>query len=336
MNPRTWVLLAGGLISSVGDQFAAIAYALLAAARGETGFLSAVLAAQLVPTLALSLIGGVVTDLFLRRWMWPTALIVMAGCFLGMAMKPSETVIVTLVAVSSACAALVGPVGLAAARRTIRPESIAELARWRAASQGVSMALGGLLGAVTFALASVSVLFVVDAATFALLAIVGGLVIAGLPDLDAESSAGGGVLVQAGYGFRLLLAPSAFGAIGLVMVAGVMVATSLGGVVVEVFLFRRVLHASAVAYGLAFAAWAAGFALAPLARRSGSQWRLSMPVAAIVMGVALALPVLTGSVVASIVGYVFGGVANGRFNRDATVVVLGAAQADEQGRAAAA
>lgn len=334
MSSRTWLLLAGTLVSAIGDQFAEIAYALLAAERGETGFLSAVFVAALVPAIALSVVGGIVTDRFLRPWMWPAALLVMAACFTGMALRPSEVVIVTLVAVSNTCGALIGPVGTATARRTVDASGLAELARWRAASQGFASAVGVLLGALTFALAAVSVLFVVDAASFVLIAVVGGLVLRGLPTLEVPREGSSGILSQAAYGFRLLLSPAAFGLVGIVLIGAVVLGTSLGGVV-EVFFFRHTLHASPVEYGIAFAAWAAGVALAPLLRWR-TDWRVAVPTAAMTMGVALALPVITRSIVVSIVGYAIGGVANGVFNRETGAVIFSVAKPHEQGRAWAA
>lgn len=335
MNARTWLLLAGGLVSMIGDRFAAIAYALLAASRGDTGFLSAVFAAEMVPTLVLALIGGMVTDLFLRRWMWPVALLVLAACFGGMALQPSEAMIVTLVAVANTCATLIGPVGSAAARRTVADEHVPDLVRWQSVSAGLAVTVGVLLGALTFTLTSVSVLFAVNAASFIVLAAVGGFVIAGLPELE-RPPATRGVLGEALRGFGLLIAPGAFGVVGVVLVLGTILGSSVGGVV-EVFLFRQVLHASPVVYGVAFAAWAVGLTLAPLlSPPSRLGWRFVMPLSAVVMGVALALPVITGSIAASIVGYLVGGLANGAFNRDATSVVYSAAGTHEIGRATSA
>lgn len=84
MGKRAWLLLTGSLISSVGDRFAAIAYALFAVSVHSSGLLSAVFTAELVPPLLLGLVGGVVTDRFLRRWLWPTVLTLQAACFVGM------------------------------------------------------------------------------------------------------------------------------------------------------------------------------------------------------------------------------------------------------------
>jgi hypothetical protein len=334
MSPRTWLLLGGGLVSMVGDRFAVIAYALLAAERGRPGFLSAIFAAEMVPTLLLALVGGVVTDLFLRRWMWPAILLVLAGCFAAMALRPSEVVIVTLVAVVNTCAALIGPVGAAAARRSVAAEAVAELTRWQAVSQGVATGVGVLLGAVTFSLASISAMFLVNAVSFVVLAIVGAVAIRGL-DLGGPRSSQR-MHGEALRGFVLLFGPEAFGVVGVALILCVITGTSLGGVV-EVFLFRRVLHASPVVYGVAFAAWALGLTLAPLlAPRLRFGWRVVLPVSAILMGVALGLPVLTGSAAASILGYLVGGLANGAFNREATTVLYSVADVHEVGRASAA
>ena len=107
---RLTVLLAGLLLSSCGDDVAAVAFSLRAAQTGSPQLLSAILLAQAVPSLALGLFGGVLADRSLRWWWWPASLVVQAGLFGLMAVARHDLVVVGCVAAASSVAALTGPV----------------------------------------------------------------------------------------------------------------------------------------------------------------------------------------------------------------------------------
>ena len=254
---RAWLIVIGSFVSSVGDRFAAIAFALYAVSIHSTALVAAVLAAELVPGLLFGLVGGVVTDRYARAWWWPVALGAQAACFVALAATISPTSIVVLVALSSLVAAMLGPVGAVILREVAGSSGRAVAVRRSAALAGVASVVGTLGAGAAYAV-GLPTLMIVNAGSFAVLAVAGwgaarGVRIGGAPAVPGVVS----VFRDATVGFRRLMSAEVFGRAGFALVGVVMFGTSLEGVV-GVFYFRDRLAMSAAVYTVVIAAWSVG------------------------------------------------------------------------------
>lgn len=330
MGKRTWLLLIGGLVSSIGDRFAAIAYALLAVALHSPGLLSAVFAAELLPPLLLGLIGGVVTDRALRRWLWPAVLCLQAACFVGMALADTSWLIVALVAASSSLAAIIGPVGTVLLRLVTEESRHADVARWTAISGGFAGVGGTIAAAATYQISATRTLFLADAASFLALALLGAMAVRNLDSIQPPPRPTPLRLADAFTGFPRLTSPATFGRPGVAMLIGVMFGTSLEGIV-GVFFLRNVVHARPLMYGVVIGAWSVGMLLGPAILKSARPHQ--MPVSAILMGTCIAAPAIAVNQWTTMVAFALGGAANGSFNVGITTAIFRGVPQEEQGRA---
>jgi hypothetical protein len=282
----------------------------------------------------LGLIGGVVTDKFLRRWLWPTALTLQAACFVGMSRADASVVIVALVAASSSLAAIIGPVGTVLLRLVTDEAEHGNVARWTAIISGFAGVGGTVAAAATFQASATRVLFLVDAGSFLGLAVLGGFAMRGLslPKPDRSTNLR---VADAVIGFARLTSDKAFGRSGTAMLIGVMFGTSLEGIV-GVFFLREVMHVEPVMYGFVIGSWSVGMLLGPAllkARSERAAWRRLMPASAVVMGACIAAPTLVVNQWTTIVAFILGGAANGLFNVGITSAIFQGVDQGEQGRA---
>lgn len=332
---RAWLIVIGSFVSSVGDRFAAIAFALYAVSIHSTVLVAAVLAAELVPGLLFGLVGGVVTDQYAHAWWWPVALCAQAVCFVALAGTVSPTSIVVFVALSSLVAAMLGPVGAVILREVAGVSGQAAAVRRSAALSGVASVVGTLGAGAAYAI-GLPTLMIVNAGSFAVLAVAGwgaahGVRLGGAPAVPGFRA----VLRDATVGFRRLVSADVFGRAGFALVGVVMVGTSLEGVV-GVFYFRDRLAMSATVYTVVIAAWSVGMiagASVPIAPRHAM---VAFPISAVAMGAAIAAPAIVPYPLIPLVGFVIGGFGNGVFNSSLGIVIYGRVAAAEQGRAWAA
>jgi hypothetical protein len=309
---------------------------LFAVAVHSPGLLAAVFAAELIPPHLFGLIGGLVTDKFLRRWLWPAVLALQAVCFLGMSRTQAPWAIVALVATSSSLAALIGPVGTVLLRLVTDASRHTNVARWSAVCDGFAAVGGTVAAAPTFQASATHVLFLVDAASFLGLAALGGLAMRGLT-LPQRTRGASVRPADALVGFARLTGPRAFGAPGTAMLVGVMFGTSLEGIV-GVFFLRDVMRVAPAMYGVVIGSWSVGMLLGPALFRvrthlQGAIWWRFMPASALAMGACIAAPALLIDQWATIVAFVLGGAANGLFNVGITSAIFQGVDQDEQGRA---
>ena len=220
---RLAVLFVGLLISTCGDDVAAIAFSLRAAQSGSPGLLAAILLAQTLPALLLGLVGGVLVDRSLRWWWWPLSLALQAGLFLVMALAQRDLVIVVCVAAVSAVAAVTGPV----ANRLIAHHSRdhRRTGGHLATVNGLSQAAGAALGGMAFGVGGIVPLLCANAGSFLMLAVV-ALLVTGREPVPVDASPQRGLLL----GFYRLASPRGFGVAGLVLLVSTVFATSLENV----------------------------------------------------------------------------------------------------------
>ena len=327
---RLTVLLAGLLLSSCGDDAAAVAFSLRAAQAGSPQLLSAILLAQAIPSLALGLFGGVLADRSLRWWWWPASLVVQAGLFSLMAVARQDVVVVGCVAAASSVAALTGPV--ASKLIAVHSRDHQRTGGHLATVNGLSQALGAALGGVAFGVGGIAPLLLVNAATFLALAAV-ALGVTGRTPVPLDTSRERGVWL----GFRRLAAPGAFGIAGLVLLSWTVFATSLEGVA-GVFALTGPAGWSAAAVGLAWGLWGLGIVLGgQLAGRAPWTATPLLVTGAATMGaVFLTLAVLLPAAPWGVPLFLAGGGANGAFNAAVSRTILDAVPATEQARCWAA
>ncbi|RKQ36830.1 MFS transporter [Kocuria tytonis] len=327
---RLTVLLAGLLLSTCGDDIAAIAFSLRAARSGSPQLLAAILLAQSVPALALGLFGGVIADRSLRWWWWPASLLVQGLLFITMAVLQRDAVIVLCVALTSAVAALTGPVANKLIARHSRNHQ--RTGGHLATVNGLSQAAGAALGGVAFGMNGVAPLLLVDAASFLLLAVV-ALAVTGRAPVPLDSSARGGVLL----GFSRLAAPGSFGVAGLLLLAWTVFATSLEGVA-GVFVLTGPAAWTSAHVGLAWGLWGVGLVAGGqfAGRVRGRATPLLVAGAACMGAVFLVLACFLPGFGAAAPLFGIGGAANGAFNAAVSRIILTAVPLTEQARCWAA
>ncbi|WP_165860409.1 MFS transporter [Kocuria tytonicola] len=325
------VLLVGLLVSACGDDVAAIAFSLRAAKSGAPHLLAAILLAQTVPAVGLGLFGGVLVDRVLRWWWWPVSLAAQAALFLVMAVTRQDAVIVVCVAAVSAVSALTAPV--ANKLIAVRSRDHRRVSGHLATVNGLSQACGAALGGIAFGVGGIAPLLCVNAATFALLAVI-AVCVTGRAPLPVDASPGGGALL----GLRRLLHPAAFGAAGVALLTCTVFATSVEGVS-GVFVLTHHAGWDPAWVGAAWGLWGLGVVLGGQAAGRVPRW--SAPVVlvtgaggmgAVFLVLALGLP---GFGLGALL-FLLGGAANGVFNAAASRTLLTGVSTQEQGRAWAA
>ncbi|GEC99895.1 hypothetical protein KVA01_20500 [Kocuria varians] len=325
------VLLAGLLISACGDDVAAIAFSLRAAESGAPHLLAAILLAQTVPAIGLGLFGGVLVDRALRWWWWPVSLGVQAALFLVMAVTREDTVIVVCVAAVSAVSALTAPV--ASKLIALRSHDHRRISGHLATVNGLSQACGAALGGIAFGVGGIAPLLCVNAATFALLAVV-AVFVTGRAPLPLDASPGGGVLL----GLRRLLRPAAFGVAGVALLACTVFATSIEGVS-GVFVLTHDAAWDPAWVGAAWGLWGLGVVLGGQAAGRVTRWAAPAMLVTGAGGMGAVFLVLALGLPGFGLGaplFLLGGAANGVFNAAASRTLLTGVAPEEQGRAWAA
>lgn len=330
-----WALLAGSFVSALGDRLVGIAFMLYAAEIGSMGLLTAILIADMLPPVLFGLLGGVVSDFHMRRWLWPVALAIQGSCYLVLGFVSGHVTIVALVAVGSTVAAILGPIGSKVLHEVAGRDGRHAVARVLAVSTGISGIAGVVLGGFAFGLTDRAWLFGAKALAFLAMAVIVAVLRLPIPP-PAEAADGGRVTIRdALAGITRLWTPAVFGRIGLLLLTAVMFGTSLEGIVAVFFLQNEMLL-SAGTFGLALGTWALGIIIGGALRlpdRRHLQMRHLFFVAAGVMGMAILAVPLFQHLWVLFPAYLLGGVANGVFNSGLTTMMFHGIPNEFQGRA---
>lgn len=248
------IALAGRMVSTFGDEVALVALTLRLQADGarpyEVGLL---LAAGIIPLLFLSRPVGRLVDSRDSRHLLVAAGLLEVGCTVPLVFVHSVVVIVMLVAVLGAAASVAGATWSALVPRIVGEDHVAQAVSAQQALNALVMvgapAVGGLLAGAF----GTGLPLAVDATTFILVTVAATLVRTRRTPAALRSD---GSPALARGGFEILradrvLAPLLTGLVAVVLLVGMVD-------VVLVFLIRSTLHAGAVWYGVAEAAWIAG------------------------------------------------------------------------------
>lgn len=316
-------------VSFLGDEVAALALVLRLQSHGA-GFVAAVLIANLAPIVLLSGVVGRLVDRRDNRALLITSGLAQAGLCAVLAFTTAPALVLVLVALVGVGQAVNGATWQALIPSLVPP---AELARALGRSQAATTVAGiaaPALGGVLVARFGAGVPLLVDAATF--LAITAAALLVRTrrelgPAVPGERPAGGLAIVR-----REPLLRATLTLLGLFVLLGSMVN------VVEVFLVRRTLHASATWFGLSAAAYAVGLLLGGLlAGRLATDRQRAR---GLVAGAALLGTGLIGMGLSPDIGWLVGiglatGACNGVLSVCTSALLMGSVRPTERGRVGA-
>jgi MFS family permease len=330
------IALAGRVVSMFGDEVALVALALRLQANGarpyEVGLL---LAAGSIPLLLLARPVGRLVDSHDSRHLLVGAGLIQVACAAPLIFVHTTVVIVALVALLGAATAVTSATWSALVPRIVGEEHVAQAVSAQQALGALVLvgapAVGGLLAGAF----GTGVPLAVDAATFAVLCAAAALVRTRRHPEGA--SAEQGRPARARGGFEILrtdrvLAPLIIG-LGLVVLLIGMVD------VVLVFLVRATLHAGAVWYGVAGAAWMAGLVAGAV---GGGRLRTErVQIWATIAGAAVACAALAPFAVVNEVWMlvplsIIGGIGNGYVSTCFSTLLITRTPDAERGRVSAA
>lgn len=308
-------LAAGTLVSVCGDQVAAIALVLSAAARHSAILVTTLFVVELLPGIVLGTWLGRLVDRLRVVREWPVALLGQAASIGAAAVVPGLWPKAGLVGVAACFGVATSSSGFRALR-----ELAGAGTGWLNAVQGAARSTGGVagaaLGGVGLAAIGLDSVLALDAASFVIFAAaVSVAVTTSTRRAEEEPAAPPPVVRRRAEELRLLLAPAAFGRPGFALVLAVVVSTSFEGVV-GVFYLRNTAHISATAYGVVLACWSAGSALAATALARSTRSPARALLAPTALGIGAAIGATAGLTDPWVIGtaYVVGGAANGAFN----------------------
>ncbi|MEU2621332.1 MFS transporter [Streptomyces sp. NPDC007157] len=305
------VLIAGTLFSRLGDTLASLGLVLNAADRGFRFGVTAVMLAELIPTVLAAPLIGTVVDRFSARTVCLWALLTQSLCLAAATAVGGFQVRVALIALS----ALAGVASVAAGFKML-PAVAGDRYTGRANSLLMAgMSVAGLLGPALAGFLNprwgTGVLLGADAASF--------LVLAGCTMLAVPSTVdvviGRRPATKLGDGYRALRDAPVVGTL-MPALAAAMLATSIENVA-GVFYLRDVVNGNDTVFGLFLATWALGSVPgALLAGRAGWSDRHTLLIVGGIAGIGLGL-LLTGLIpVAAVIFPLFliAGFGNGACN----------------------
>jgi MFS family permease len=330
-----FIALAGRVVSTFGDEVALVALTLRLQADGARPYeIALLLAAGIIPLLFLSRPVGRLIDSRDSRHLLVGAGLVEVACTVPLVFAHSVVLIVVLVAVLGSAASVEGSTWSALVPRITGEDHVAEaVSAQQTLNALVAMgapAVGGLLAGVF----GTGLPLVVDAATFVVVTVAAALVRTRRTPAAPRS---GDRPALARGGFEILrsdrvLAPLITGLVVLILLVGMVD-------VVLVFLIRSTLHAGAVWYGFALAAWIAGIVAGSLGAgqlRSERAQTWATVAGAGVACAALAPFAVIPAVWMIIPLSVVGGIGNGYANVCASTLLVTRTPDAERGRVSAA
>ena len=322
------LLLAGIFISALGGSLSSLGFSLLAAQTGQSALLAAVLAANLVPTVLLGLIGGHLADRKLAWWWWPASLLCTSLITATMALTLNWTVIIAGCALMSSCTALVGPVAQKLA--SYYSQDAAETGSTLATVQGLAGLSGVALGGVSFGAGAMRTMLWVDATAMLILAGIGLLV----SRTDAISLDTSTEKFRWYEGLTLIARPQVFGLLGSGLIVTTVLSTSLDDVA-GVFALIEILGLTPAQYGVTSAAWMLGIMAGSwLSQYLGGNLLTKHPLTALPIGLSIGLVGLCApSFLIILLLFFLGGAGNGAFNAVTNRIIISSVPQTAQGRA---
>ena len=318
-------------VSFFGDEVATFALVLRLQAHGAgAAEVAALLMANLAPIVLLAGVAGRVVDRYDNRRLLVVSSLLQAAVCGSMLLVSAPFALLTLVALLGAGQAVNGAAWQALLPALAGPGELSRaVSRSQAANTAAGIAGPALSGVLTGWLGVVAAALSVDAGTFLLVTLAALLLRVGRSHVRRP-----GVRMEGGLSIvrRTPLLRSVIGLLGLLILLGAAVN------LVEVFLVRETLGASAAWFGICAAGYAIGLlAGAMLAGRivTTRGQALGIVVAAPALSIGLCAMGLSPNIGFLLVLGALAGVGNGVLNVTANALVMGSAAPQERGRVAA-
>ncbi|WCB91453.1 hypothetical protein DSM104299_00124 [Baekduia alba] len=331
-----WLLGAGMAVSATGDTAALVALLLRLRPEG-TGWVAALLAAQLIPTVLLSPVVGHLVDRFETRRVLLTAVVGQALVAIPIAIVTAPAATVSLFVVLGAFNATVRPATNALVPAIVGEErAIAGYARL-ALGQSLGWVIGPALGGVLTGAFGSTTALLVDAGTFVVLAGACFLIQTRREPAPVDAAeAHGGRGRQARLGFQLLWNDRVLRVV--LIISAISIACAVLDNVAAPFRFIDQLGTTATGYGVYLALWGAGV-------MAGSQLPPRVPTAReryvpavgnLLCSLGIAGIGLAPSLAFAFVASALGGVGNGMANVSQNALIGKRVPDHQRGRAFAA
>ncbi len=319
-------------VSALGTAMADIALLLhQQSANSAHWAVAPLLAAATLPLVLMVPVAGWLADRYDSRRTLLVAGLWQAACCAVLALSPAQPVLLALVALlavgTSVTAATVG----ALVPALVGPDQLGAASSLRQTTAYGAALLGPALGGVMYGLAGLRVPLLADAATYAVTAVAVLAVRTRRPAVVVGEPTG------TWDGLRLIRRDRALTAL-LVLIVSLVVVGEVSNVV-EVFLVRETLHASAATFGLLLGVWTAGMVGGGVVvgrLRSQASWSWALLVGGVLLGGAVVVMGVAPSAGWLVAPNLVGGVGNGLLNVCTTALSMARSPEPVRGRVGAA
>ena len=330
------LVLPGRAVSMAGDSLALVVLSLEVARHGGPALMTLLYAAFALPLLALAPVAGRVVDEFDSRLVLVVGGALQVAASAGLAFAPNVAAMLGCVVVLQAGQSVTGPGWQALVPRIVGEALVGKAIGLQQSLAAVAGLAGAALGGVLYDAVGYRSAMFLDTLTFAGLVVVALLVStrrgrrreaagqAGSPRPQPAATGGGWSIIRADQLLR-----------SLVPALWLFVVTAEATNVVEVFLLRDALGASASMYGMVMAGYMLGCIAGPAlaGRVDGDRSRVGWTaIAAAAIGALVIAIGLSQSVLLVLVLFALVGVAGGALNALLLTVVITRARDDNRGR----
>jgi predicted MFS family arabinose efflux permease len=309
---RGITLLAGAIgLSALGDFLAVVPLALLLEHETGSGFaVAGLFVAMWSPSIVLAGPAGLLVDRVDPRRVLVVASLAQAALAVALAFVGSTGPLLALAALLGAANAVAQPAEFALLPRVAGEDELARANGRMEAARYAGFTLGPAVGALLAAGGGTRVALLVDAATFAVIAVAAALLRPRAPAREARDGAG-----RAREGVAFLRRDDVLRGVLPVAIAALLVMTAVA--TAEVFYAKDVLGAGDLGYGAMMTAWMAGMvvgATAVAARIPTGAAASAALLAIAVQGLGIALPAAYAALAFALAAFAAGGIAHGAKN----------------------
>jgi MFS family permease len=302
------LLVASTGLSSLGDELALIALTIKVAELTDSGWaVAALLLAGLLPLVIFAPAAGVIVDNFETRRSLIIASAIQAGLAVWLAFAGGLPGILLLSFLLGTCTAVASPAIYTLAPTIVGEQHSTEGNAYLETARYIGMIAGPVMAGTLSAGPGTKIALLVDAGTFAVIALAAAALTVRRKPAPSEEGAGE---AKAGFGVvrrdRMLV-------IGFALVAFIVLFAAMDNVA-EIFFASDSLHAGAWGYGVLASVWIVGMVVgsSQIARRLRPSGLMpAMALAAVVGGAAVAVAGAVAVMAVAVVMFVIGGVANG-------------------------
>jgi MFS family permease len=330
---RDLAVLSGAIgVSALGDWLALVPLNLELREMGGSGLaVAALFVAVWSPAALLAAPAGLLADRVERRRLLAAASLVQAVAAGALAFAGSEVGIIGLAAVLGTFGAIAAPAEFSLVPAVVPAGEMRRANSWVETGRYAGFMFGPLAGGAVAALGGVELALLIDAASFA------GVAVAALT-LDARGGAAPAHAERgrARDGFAHLVADPALRVVMLAAFVSLLFMTASAAT--EVFFAKDVLHTSDLGFGIWLSAWPIGMVLGAvaIARRVRGDLAAAALVAIVVQGVGLGLPTIWIALPVATAAFLLGGLAHGAKNVFIRTLIHERVPANVHGRAYAA